>query len=329
MCQFRPLLFAPRFGAVLLGAMLLQHPALAGADDNDELDEIYRNGGACTRTAVAAVRACQFQAQGAGWIKRGVCANLADPNERPKCGDAAIASAEKAEDDCGEQFEARRSVCQTLGDAPHDLKIDPAMFVPPADIGKSVQPNPYFPLTRGRTTIFKGAGETITVTVTTETREILGVPCAVIHDTVTDRSGRLIEDTVDWYAQDLLGNVWYFGESAQNYKDGYLANLNGSWVAGANGAKAGIAMKAPPAPGMTYREEFALGVAEDLSEIVSITGSAKVPAASCDGDCVVTRNFTPIEPGAVTTKYYARGAGLILEVDRESGERKELAEIRN
>jgi hypothetical protein len=72
--------------------------------------------------------------------------------------------------------------------------------------------------------------------------------------------------------------------------------------------------------GDVYRQEFALGDAEDAAEVVSTTGSESVPAASCAGDCVVTRDFTPIEPDAAENKFYAPGIGLILEVDLETGE---------
>ena len=327
MRQYSPHNTVHRFGALLLGAALVANFALAA--DDDELDDLYRDGGACTRTAVAVVRSCKYQKQSEGWVGKGKCHSLSDAGGRANCERRAEKAAEEAEDECDAQFEARQDVCKALGEDPFNPKIDPAMFVNPADIGKSVMPNPYFPLIGGRTTVFKGPGETITATVTKDTREIQGVKCAVIHDTVVDRSGKLIEDTVDWYAQDVLGNVWYFGEIAQNFKGGYLANLNGSWVAGVDGAMAGIMMKALPARSVTYREELSLAVAEDSSEIISLTGSARVPAALCEGDCLVTRNFTPLEPGAVTTKYYLRGVGVILEVDAGTGDRKELVEIRN
>jgi hypothetical protein len=86
-------------------------------------------------------------------------------------------------------------------------------------------------------------------------------------------------------------------------------------------------MKAAPQVGDVYRQEFALGEAEDLAEVLSVTGSATVPAASCNGDCVVTRDFTPLEPDVSENKFYARGIGPILEVDLETGERLELVEI--
>ncbi len=52
-----------------------------------------------------------------------------------------------------------------------------------------------------------------------------------------------------------------------------------------------------------------------------------MPAAVCAGDCLVTRDFTPLEPGVDEYKYYAPGIGPILEVDQETGARLELVEI--
>ncbi|HEX6010848.1 MAG TPA: hypothetical protein VFY87_03395, partial [Geminicoccaceae bacterium] len=164
------------------------------------------------------------------------------------------------------------------------------------------------------------------VSVTGETEEILGVRCTVVQDTVT-LDGVLVEDTTDWFAQDRLGNVWYFEEIARNYENGDLANLDGSWRAGVDGAQPGIVMRARPRAGEVYRQEFRLGDAEDLAQVLSLSGDAAVPAASC-GDCVVTRDFTPLEPDLVERKFYAPGIGLILEVDLETGERVELVEIR-
>ena len=50
--------------------------------------------------------------------------------------------------------------------------------------------------------------------VTHNTRVILGVTCVEVHDTVTV-DGELTEDTLDWFAQDTAGNVWYFGENTR------------------------------------------------------------------------------------------------------------------
>jgi hypothetical protein len=144
-----------------------------------------------------------------------------------------------------------------------------------------------------------------------------------------DEDGEVIEDTFDWYAQDKDGNVWYFGEIALNFEDGQLVDIEGSWTAGVDGAKAGIIMKARPAVGDVYRQEFFLGDAEDMGEVLSVKASASVPApgASCDGDCLLTRDWTPLEPDAEEEKSYAPGIGPILEVNPETKERVELVEF--
>jgi hypothetical protein len=178
--------------------------------------------------------------------------------------------------------------------------------------------------------VLEGGDEVITDTVTDETKLIEGVTCRVVRD-VVEEDGVLIELTDDWYAQDLAGNVWYCGELARNFEsfegdapeDPELVDIEGSFKVGRDGAKPGILMLANPQVGVAYRQEVALGDAEDVAEVTSITGTEAVPAASCDGDCVVTRDFTPLEPGGDEMKYYAPGVGLILEVDAE-GNRVEL-----
>ena len=167
-----------------------------------------------------------------------------------------------------------------------------------------------------------------------KTKLIEGVTCVVVNDLV-EEDGVPIENTDDWYAQDALGNVWYCGEIAKNFEifegddpeEAELVDIDGSWKAGRDGAQPGIIMLALPQAGDVYRQEVALGEAEDAARVISTTGSAAVPAASCDGDCVVTRDFTPLEPDANERKFYAPGVGLILERDLESGDRVELVEF--
>ena len=281
----------------------------------------------CTKTAQAAFRGCRYEIRDGFWVANGNCLNLANDHARAKCQEEAkIAQIEGAEE-CGLQFEARLDICKSLGEAPYDPKIDPAKFVDPAKIGKTIAPNPYLPLVRGRTWIYQGGLETITKTVTEDTKEILGVTCAVIHD-VAESRGAVIEDTKDWYAQDIYGNVWYFGEISQQFEDNELASIEGSWKGGADSAKPGIVMKGAPAIGDVYRQEFALSNAEDMGEVLSLTESATVPAAACQDNCLVIKDFLPIHPDSIEHKYYAHGIGLILAVHPDTGEREELVEIR-
>ena len=183
----------------------------------------------------------------------------------------------------------------------------------PADFVASVN-NPLWPLVPGTVYIYQAGDERIEVTVTNETKEILGVTTTVVHDVVTE-DGEVMEDTYDWYAQDVAGNVWYFGEDTKEYEDGKLVSTGGSWLAGADGAKPGIVMHAiQPAIGLPYQQEYYTGVAEDMAEVVSINESVTVPYGRFD-NCLQTREFTPLEPHANEYKYYAFGIGMVLEVD--------------
>ena len=121
------------------------------------------------------------------------------------------------------------------------------------------------------------------VTVTNKTRKIAnGIVARVVRDTVTE-DGKLVEDTWDWYAQDKAGNIWYLGELTKEYENGKLASTEGSFEAGVDGAQAGIAMPAHPQAGLTYRQEYYAGKAEDKAEIFSLGEQAEVPVRPLQG----------------------------------------------
>jgi hypothetical protein len=56
------------------------------------------------------------------------------------------------------------------------------------------------------------------------TKVILGVTCVEVLDTVT-LNGELTERTLDWFAQDKDGNVWYFGENSEELSGGLVVDL--------------------------------------------------------------------------------------------------------
>lgn len=284
-------------------------------------DVSAREPALCTQTAHAALSACRHRARDDFWIAVGHCLNHADPAERRTCRLAAKQLRGESDDECGSQFDAREELCGAVGEAAYDPAIDPARFLAPDAAAAS--PNPYFPLVPGSVWTYRGPGERVTVTVTGGTRVILGVTCRVVRDAV-DAGGVPVEDTEDYFAQDVEGNVWYFGELSQSFEAGRLTDVQGSWTAGVDGARPGIVMRATPQAGETYRQEFALGDAEDAARIVSLAASATVPGASCSGTCVQTLDFTPLEPDAQEHKFYAPGVGPVLEVDLETGERLEL-----
>jgi hypothetical protein len=252
----------------------------------------------------------------------GKCENLADPAERDACQRQASADRQDARQTCQEQNDARLAACERLGGAPYDPVIDPSNFVSRVD-------NPYFPLTPGTTFIYEGQTEQgfehDEFAVTHNTRVILGVSCVEVHDTVTT-DGELTEDTLDWFAQDREGNVWYFGENTHELEDGLITTIEGTFMAGVNGDKPGIIMKAHPAIGDFYRQEFSLGNAEDFAETLSLTETVTVPAGTFH-NCLKSQETTPLETDLLENKFYAPGVGNVLTVDARTGDRVELVRI--
>ena len=190
------------------------------------------------------------------------------------------------------------------GAVPYRPTVDPSDFVDVID-------NPYWPLKPGTSFVYEGGGERTEVEVTSERRVVMGVSTVVVKDQVFE-DGKLIEDTVDWYAQDRAGNVWYFGEATISFEHDPAGDKKGSWEAGVDGALPGVVMLADPRGGDVYRQEFYAGQAEDLALVRHASGVIKVRAGSFDG-VLVTEEWSPLEPDRIELKYYARGVGLVAE----------------
>jgi hypothetical protein len=202
----------------------------------------------------------------------------------------------------------RRSTSPAPVTLPYSPKIDPANFV--AGVG-----NRYFPLTPGTTLRYRGVAEngktpqTDVAAVIHQTKQILGVTCTVVRDTVTSR-GKNVERTYDWYAQDKQGNVWYFGEDSRNFKHGRFVKGDDSWEAGVDGAKPGIIMEGTPRRGDTYRQEYYRGHAEDEARVLGGGGKVKVPYRTFK-KTLTTVERSRLDPGARERKFYAAGLGEI------------------
>lgn len=154
--------------------------------------------------------------------------------------------------------------------------------------------------------------------MTDERREVMGVSTVVVQDRVY-QDGELVEDTVDWFAQDTDGNVWYFGEESRELEDGEVVSTEGSWEPGVDGALPGIVMLADPTPGDAYRQEYYEGEAEDMAEVAETSTRASVPAGEFS-DVVVIREWNPLEPDVVEEKHHAPGVGVVLKVVVEGGD---------
>jgi len=179
--------------------------------------------------------------------------------------------------------------------------------------------NPWFPLAPGSRYIYTGIKDgqpsRELLTVTHRTKMIAGKPCAVVEDRLFVR-GKLAERTTDWYTQDAQGNVWYYGEATATLdRHGRVTGTSGTWRAGVAGAQPGIYMPAHPRVGLTGRQEYYKGEAEDHFKVLSLLGT----------NAVLTREWTPLEPGVLDHKLYVRGIGVVLEQAQRGGnERNEL-----
>jgi len=197
------------------------------------------------------------------------------------------------------------------GSEPVDLK--------PADFTTKID-NPYWPMRPGNKWVYsegdlEGTKEKVVVEVTNKTKKIAnGVEARVIRDTVTEK-GVPVEITDDWYAQDKAGNIWYLGEYVTNYKNGKVIDHGGSFEAGVDGAQAGIAMPANPKPGMSYRQEYYKGEAEDKGAVITVgEEQVEVPFGYFNKGVLMTRDLVPTEPKVQELKFYAPGVGPLLSM---------------
>ncbi|HEY1368074.1 MAG TPA: hypothetical protein VGF23_13195 [Gaiellaceae bacterium] len=192
---------------------------------------------------------------------------------------------------------------------------DPSAFVGRVD-------NTWFPLRPGTTWVYRGSKDgkpsRDVVTVERGTRTIAGVRCTVVHDRLF-LDGKLAERTTDWYAQDRAGNVWYFGEAtAELDPSGRIASTEGSWRTGVDGARPGILMPAHPKVGQRFAQEHYPGHAEDHFQVVRVSARK-----------LLTKEWTPLEPGVIDHKSYTKGVGMVSEATVRGGsERAVLVSLR-
>lgn len=276
----------------------------------------------CSASANGALHSCQLGAQSDYLLAVAKCANESDAAGRSACREQAKADENDALGQCDAQFAKRQQICGFLGGKGWDPEVNPADFTTNID-------NPYLPLKPGTTFVYNAqtADGLITnyVAVTHKTKVIAGVTTVEVHDTVY-LNGQLSEDTLDWYAQDRDGNVWYFGEDSQDLTNGRVSSLAGSWTAGIDGAEPGIVMEAHPKVGDAYRQELLLNEAEDFARVLSLNKSVTVPYGSFT-DCVETTETSGVEPDTVEYKFYAAGVGAVYINDVSGKQKTSLVEI--
>lgn len=323
-------------------AFALAVPA-ASADDSDLASAAATTDARhCSASARLLHAACGLDADADRLVARAKCEHVADDAARTQC----LAESKQARADAGDlcrgQLATRRAACKVLGEARYEPAWEPARF--DHDFRKLSNPNPYFPLGIGNRWEYRGGNERNVVEVLDRTKLIAGVTCVVLRDLVW-QTGRLVEATDDWFAAGRDGSSWYCGEEVKDYESykgdrprrPELVSFDGSFKHGRDHDKGGLIMPAQPRRGQVYLEEFSLGNAEDVSEILSDNyawGGGKaaldrlVPRdlalLLCNADCIVTKNYSLLEPGDYALKYYARGIGFFLETMPQDDETLQL-----
>jgi len=210
------------------------------------------------------------------------------------------------------------------------VNADPARFNP-KDFGQPIgDNNSWLPLVPGYQsvvdgTLFRGRRELHhrrRQTVTDVVKQVNGVRTVLVLDQDID-AGQIVEQALDYYAQDKNGNVWYLGSYTEAYEGGQFVNANDAWLAGVNGATAGVAMMANPKAGQPQYLQASIPGRETLTAEVAKLGQSK---------CVPFRCFSKVlailEAGT-EFKYYAAGVGAIATEPNYSGGEQEKEALVN
>ena len=178
--------------------------------------------------------------------------------------------------------------------------------------------NSYFILEPGYQVILEGKEEEdgekiqLTMSVLDETKIVDGVETRVVEERESE-GAKLVEVSRNYFAIcKPTHDAYYFGEDVDIYEDGEIVSHEGAWLAGQNGAKAGMIMPGKIEVGMKYYQEIAPGVAEDRAEIVSVNEVLDTPARILQ-NVIKTEETNPAEPSEKEYKFYAPGIGLIQE----------------
>src|SRR5258706_1981488 len=97
----------------------------------------------------------------------------------------------------------------------------------------------------------------MTITVLPETKTVDAVETAVVEERESE-GGKLKEVSRNFFAiNKKTGDLYYFGEEVDEYKDGQIAGHEGAWMSGQDGAHFGLLLPGHPKPGQKYYAEMA------------------------------------------------------------------------
>jgi len=141
------------------------------------------------------------------------------------------------------------------------------------------------------------------------------VDALAIEDREYNSKGELTESTLDYFAQDDGGNVYYLGEDVDTYKSGKISGHGGAWLFGKDTQNLGVIMPAHPKVGDKFKSEDAAPITWEADEIISLSETATVPAGTFQ-NCLKIKETS--SDGDTEYKLYAPGVGVIEEIEGEN-----------
>jgi hypothetical protein len=182
--------------------------------------------------------------------------------------------------------------------------------------------NRYLPISNFHRTVLKGidTGQHLRIVRTLKHRTKafkyrgIAVKAAVVKDVVTNvKNGRVIERTVDYFAQDKAGSVYYFGEDVNEYRHGHLVGHEGQWRLGRDTKRPGVLMPPHPKLGDAFKAEAVPGITHETDHVVAVGKTKRVAGHTYHHVIKIRENAGP--PPEVEFKTYAPGTGVITEAN--------------
>ena len=126
--------------------------------------------------------------------------------------------------------------------------------------------------------------------------------------------GQLAESTLDYFAQDDDGNVYYLGEDVNEYKNSVVSGHGGAWLYGKDTQKLGLLRCGASGVGDRFRSEDAAPITWESDEVVSLTDTKTVSVGTFQ-NCLKIKERA--SDGGTEYKLYALGVGCIVEDDSD------------
>ena len=162
----------------------------------------------------------------------------------------------------------------------------------------------------------------VVTTVTDVIREIQGVRTVLVHDQSTG-AGQVVQQSLDYLAQDKDSNIWVLGVATEQYEAGRFIAVDEAWLSGVDGARGGILMPTNPTTGTPpWQIARPPGANGDAAEFLRTQPQECVPFACFDNVLVIREG----KAGALDNefKYFALGVGQIRNEPRSASRHEDI-----